>query len=55
MTNSMISLFLSLDDKTLIKMATFERGENLKHFCMLLTLDLQNEEHIREGRIEYDA
>lgn len=55
MTNSMISLFLSLDDETLIKMATFKKGESLKHFCILLTLDLQNEEYIGEGKIEYNA
>lgn len=51
----MISLFLSLDDETLIKMATFKKRESLKHFCILLTLDLQNKEYIMEGKIRYNA
>jgi hypothetical protein len=32
----MISLFLSLDDETLIKMATFEKGESLKTFLHII-------------------
>ena len=55
MINSIISVFYSLDDKTLTKMAEFEGGESLKQFCILLTLDIQIEKEIKKHRFPLDT
>ena len=47
MVNSIISLFYSLDDDVLVKMASTGGWENLKHLCILLTLDIQYEKDMR--------
>tara|TARA_Y100000385_G_scaffold281192_1_gene333581 strand:+ start:270 stop:437 length:168 start_codon:yes stop_codon:yes gene_type:complete len=55
MVNSIISILYSLDDDTLIKMASFEEGEHLKQFCVLLTLDIQYEKDMEEYDNIWDA
>lgn len=49
--NSISTLFYSLDDETLIKMALHEKGKNLRDFCILLSVDIQIEKEIKEIKI----
>jgi hypothetical protein len=46
--NSISTLFYSLDDETLIKMALHEGGKNLRDFCILLSVDAQIEKEIEK-------